>query len=395
MASFDLSATFMSQSFYAKKLHSLLPKEAFLPDPYKLLILVINLAILGLGFTMGRQLDQWPKQFLWAYLPFAVVMGNSIVVLLFGTHDLLHGSVLRRPKISHWLVCLCFSPQHMPPTLWKVLHNRVHHNHTNGMQDPDRNYRYQEPDTQLKKLADVFMPSLGKPVAVLPLLLPVGWIIYTYRNLASVLLFNRDSVPFVPAAFAVKTSERRIILAEWLLIMSLHLGVIAYLQFQPMQVLLAYGLPMALGHAGMMMYIFTNHLFCPMTAVNDPLANSVSVEVPKLLDILHFNFSYHVEHHIFPALNSDYYPQVRELLQQHFPERTGYVIPLTEAWRRLFNTPNFYLDDTTLTDWSGSLAIPCPGPKIAAAEPVVPAAEPAVPAVEASTDNIESTAMAD
>lgn len=395
MVSSDIPRTLLKQSFYAKTLHSSLPKEAFLADPHKLLILGINLAILVLGWTIGRQLDYWPKPLLLAYLPLAVVMGNSVVVLAFGAHDLLHGSILRKQRFKHGLGFLGFALHQMPPTLWKVLHNRMHHNHTNGTQDPDRNYWYQQPNTAMKRLTDIFMPSLGKPLMAIPLLLSVGWATYTYRNLASVLLFNRDSVPFVPAAFAVKTSERRIILAEWLLIMSLHLGVIAYLQFQPMQVLLAYGLPMALGHAGMMMYIFTNHLFCPMTAVNDPLANSVSVEVPKLLDILHFNFSYHVEHHIFPALNSDYYPQVRELLQQHFPERTGYVIPLTEAWRRLFNTPNFYLDDTTLTDWSGSLAIPCPGPKIAAAEPVVPAAEPAVPAVEASTDNIESAAMAD
>ena len=121
-----------------------------------------------------------------------------------------------------------------------------------------------------------------------------------------------------------------------------------------MQVLLAYLLPLAVGHGGMMMYIFTNHLFCPMTAVNDPLGNSISVRVPKLLDILHFNFSYHAEHHIFPWLNSDYYPQVRELLQQHFPERMGYVVPLAEAWRRLLHTPNLYWDDATLTNWSGN-----------------------------------------
>ena len=48
------------------------------------------------------------------------------------------------------------------------------------------------------------MPAPGKPLVVLPLLLAVGWITYAYRNLASVLIFNRDSVSFVPAAFAVK-----------------------------------------------------------------------------------------------------------------------------------------------------------------------------------------------
>jgi len=315
-------------------------------------------------------------------------MGNSVIVLAFSAHDLLHGSVLRQPQARHWLGFLGFALHHMPPTLWKVMHNRIHHNHTNGLPDPDRNYLYQAPNTPVKWLTDVFMPAPGKPLVVLPLLLAVGWITYAYRNLASVLIFNRDSVSFVPAAFAVKPSERPKILAEWGLILALHLGIIAYLQFQPVQVLLAYLLPLAVGHGGMMMYIFTNHLFCPMTAVNDPLGNSISVRVPKLLDILHFNFSYHAEHHIFPWLNSDYYPQVRELLQQHFPERMGYVVPLAEAWRRLLHTPNLYWDDATLTNWSGTLAMPCPGPEYNSTEPM---ADPDRPSATTDTANDPET----
>ena len=206
--------------------------------------------------------------------------------------------------------------------------------------------------------------------------MPLAWIIYAYRNLVSVLIFNRDSVSFLPAAFSVRTVERLRIFGECMLVIALHVAIIAYLQFQVVPVLLAYVLPLALGYAGFMMYIFTNHLFSPMMDTNDPLANSISLKVPKLLDILHFNLSYHAEHHIFPALNSDYYPQVRELLRQHFPERMGYMLPLSEAWRRLLNTPNLYLDDTTLTDWSGTLVVPCPGPEVTAVISTVDAAEP-------------------
>jgi fatty acid desaturase len=332
-------------------------------------VLGINLAILGVGWALGRQLDQWPKAFLWGYLPFAVVMGNSVLVLAFGAHDLLHGSILRRRRLAHWLGFLCFALHGMPPTLWKVLHNQAHHNHTNNMQDPDRNYLYQQPQTWGKWLTNAVMPSVGKPVLVLPLILPLAWMTYTWRNLTSVLMFNRDGVPFVPAAFTVKPAKRRRIAVEWMLILALHLSIIWYLQFQSMQIVLAYVLPLAVGYAGLMMYIFTNHLFCPMTGTNDPLANSISVRVPKLVDMLHFNFSYHAEHHIFPALNSDYYPLVRQLLQQHFPERMGYVLPLSEAWRRLLSTPNFYRDKSTLTDWSGTLAVPCPGPEPSVIEP--------------------------
>jgi fatty acid desaturase len=40
-----------------------------------------------------------------------------------------------------------------------------------------------------------------------------------------------------------------------------------------------------------------------MTEVNDPLINSVSLRVPKILDVLHCNFSDHTEHHIFPLID--------------------------------------------------------------------------------------------
>jgi hypothetical protein len=48
--------TVITQAEYAKKLRPLLPAEAFAPDPSKLVILLINLAILILG---GRSRLIW------------------------------------------------------------------------------------------------------------------------------------------------------------------------------------------------------------------------------------------------------------------------------------------------------------------------------------------------
>ena len=63
-------------------------------------------------------------------------MGNSIAVLAFAAHDLLHGSIYRHWRMQHLLGCLLFALHGMPPTLWEVLHNRTHHTQTNGMKDP-------------------------------------------------------------------------------------------------------------------------------------------------------------------------------------------------------------------------------------------------------------------
>ena len=96
-----------------------------------------------------------------------------------------------------------------------------------------------------------------------------------------------------------------------------------------------------------------------MTDVNDPLVNSVSLKMPKIFDLLHFNFSYHTEHHLFPSINSDYYPHVQALLQTHYPESYN-LIPGAKAWRLLMKTPRHYRDEVTLTDKFDRESVTCP-----------------------------------
>ncbi|MEG4286448.1 fatty acid desaturase [Microcoleus sp. A006_D1] len=350
--------TLINQSTYIKKLRPLLPPEAFEPDSSKLAILLINLGILLLGWGIADYLDRWPVYLLWLYLPLAVIMGNSIIVLLFSSHDLMHGSVQKKSRLSYPIAFLGLSMLLMPPTQWKSLHNLVHHNTTNSLADPDRNYLYQQPDTWGKWIQNLFVPS----VEVNPLWLIVGmagsWAVHNFRNVSSVLLFNDKSVDYVPAAFTVSPKDRSTIALECLGILGIHLSVLFYLDFNPIKVTLAYILPIALGHAGAMFYIYTNHMGCRMTSINDPLINSASLRVPKIFDLLHLNFSYHTEHHIFPSINSNYYPMVQELLQIHYPERMN-LIDAGEAWRLLMQTPRHYQDEVTFTDSLGEMSVNC------------------------------------
>jgi fatty acid desaturase len=350
--------TLIHQSVYAKKLRPLLPSDAFVPDPSKLAILLINLGILLLGWGIADDIDRWPVYLLWLYLPLAAIMGNSIIVLLFSSHDLMHGSVQKKSRLTYPIAFLGLSMLLMPPTQWKSLHNLVHHNNTNSLADPDRNYLYQQPDTWGKWIQNLFVPS----VEVNPLWLIVGmagsWAVHNFRNLSSVLLFNDKSVDYVPAAFTVSPKDRLKIALECLGILGIHLGVLFYLEFNPIKVALAYILPIAIGHAGAMFYIYTNHMGCRMTSINDPLINSASLRVPKIFDLLHFNFSHHTEHHIFPSINSNYYPMVQELLQIHYPDQMN-LIDAGEAWRLLMETPRHYQDQVTFTDSSGTMAVNC------------------------------------
>jgi fatty acid desaturase len=357
----DSDKILFSQAEYVKKLRSLLPDSAFLSDLNKVWILVINLAILGLGWAIAAHLDQWDWYWLWLYLPLSCVMGNSIIVLGFGCHELMHGNATKRSKSLALINLLGQALVWMPPTLWRAVHNREHHRNTNSILDPDRNYLYQQPNTWAKWLQNLFIPS----VEVNPVLLTIGmahvWGFYAFRNITSVLLFNTDTVRYVPAAFKVSRRERWAIAKELVFIAMIHIGILSYLHFDPIKLLLSYFLPIWIGYAGVISYIYTHHLLSPMTDINDPLLNSVSMRVPAWINLLHFNFSYHTEHHLFPGMNSDYYPLVQALLLQHYPERFN-LHPFKKVWQIMLNTPRHYQDKETFTTWSGDRSMPCPLP---------------------------------
>ncbi|MGA7953854.1 MAG: fatty acid desaturase [Gloeobacterales cyanobacterium] len=347
------------QAEYAKKLRPLLPSEAFMPDRSKVVILLINLTILLLGWGIASHLDRWPIALLWLYLPVTLIMGNSVIALLFSSHDLMHTGIIKNPYWLRIVSLLGLTMLWMPPTLWKNVHNRVHHLQTNALGDPDRNFLYQQPNTWGKWIQNLFVPSQTIHPFWLLLGLMNSWGIYVFRNLTSVLLFNSEDVNYVPAAFKVRPEERREIAVEFLIIFMLHISILAYLQFNLLKLALSYFLPIAIGYAGIIFYVYTNHMLSPMTSINDPLANSISIKVPKLFDLLHLNFSYHAEHHIFPGMNSDYYPIVQNLIKIHYPERSHYILGAREAWWLLLNTPRHYKNETTLTDWTGEASVPC------------------------------------
>ncbi|NJO27197.1 MAG: fatty acid desaturase [Richelia sp. RM2_1_2] len=352
------SQKLIHQTEYAKKLRPLLPPEAFLPDSSKLVILLINVAILILGWSIARQLDRWPLYLLWLYLPLAVVMGNSVMVLISGSHDLIHGSVTKNNYLIRVISLLGLALGWMPPTLWKVLHNRMHHNTTNSLADPDRSYLYEQPKTWAKWIQNLLVPSDEVNPIGLTLGMITAWGVYTFRNLTAVLLFNRE-VDYVPASFKVSAKERLGIAGEFLAILTIHVSILTYLQFEPIKLLFSYFLPIAIGYGIWIFYIYTNHLLCRITSVNDPLLNTISIRVPKLVALLHFNCCYHTEHHIFPGMNSDYYPMVQDLLKIHYPERFN-LLDSGDVWRLLMQTPRYYKDENTFTNWLGEKTVSCP-----------------------------------
>lgn len=117
----------------------------------------------------------------------------------------------------------------------------------------------------------------------------------------------------------------------------------------PVKWFYAFLLPLLIANFIVMSYIATNHRLNPLTPVNDPLANSLTVTVPKWVDVLHFNFSYHTEHHLFPGMSPKYYPLVKKHIKSMWPERY-HEMPLTRALAALWKTPRVYFKQFDLID---------------------------------------------
>jgi fatty acid desaturase len=254
---------------------------------------------------------------------------------------------------------LGFSMSWMTPTLWQAVHNREHHQHTNGLRDPDRAYLEAQPRNWGKRLFQLIAPSLEVSPLGLALGMSSAWALHHFRTTCSVLLFNTVATRFAPAPIRVSGRERRRIALELLVVIGLHAAVVIWLDAQPLKLLLGYFLPLWCAYAMAMAYIYTNHMLSPLREDNDPLLTSVSLKLPAFLDCLHGNFSHHSEHHVFPGLNGRYLPQVRQLLLQHHLDRYR-LLTGTQAWRLLLISPRLYRDAGTLTDWNGTLSMAVP-----------------------------------
>jgi hypothetical protein len=98
----------------------------------------------------------------------------------------------------------------------------------------------------------------------------------------------------------------------------------------------------------------------PHTEINDPLANSLSVTVPRWVDVLHFNFSYHTEHHLYPGMSAKWAPLVKAELKKQFPDQY-HELPMWKAMLFIWKTPRVYHNSTELVDVKTGIAYPTLG----------------------------------
>jgi fatty acid desaturase len=322
-----------SMSYYANVIRPYLPKDAFRPHPEHLLRILLHVVV-----VLGCYLVLRAFTTLWLLLPISLILGHSMACLLFLAHDVSHNAVVRNRFLRKTLEMTLWGVNMIPPSLWRRVHNQTHHVETNTVGDPDRVFRKSEGTISAILYNRIFLPNRKTPLRH-PFVL-FHFTTYIARHVLTFLMPGNHKLPIVTAKPLYSFSEKRAILFEMVIIVLIQCFIWFSMKQDWQRYFLAVPIPLLMASAVAMSYIFTNHFLNPLCEYTDPLLGSTSVIVPKWIDWLHDNFSYHTEHHVFPGMNPRYFPKVSVLLAEHFPDRYQ-RIPFREAWRRLWAAEEF------------------------------------------------------
>jgi fatty acid desaturase len=319
--------------YYAAELKAALPAKAFAPSRSRLLWLPVHFAVIALSATLiSRGAVSWPVAGM-----LSLAIGAAFAGLTFLAHETLHGAVVRGPRLRYALGTLLLLPFVLSPRLWIAWHNRVHHGGPNRAgADPDANPTLEEyrASSRIRLITDHFALGRRSWTGVIGLLL--GFSVHSAHMLYSA----RRKGLLSARAHRMAMAETAGGIALWT-----ALGVVVGFH----AFLLVFVAPLIVANTIVMAFIVTNHSLSPLTEVNDPLLNSLSVTTPRWIEWLTLRFGYHVEHHLFPSMSSRHAPRVRELLRERWPDRYQ-SMSLVGALRALHCTARVHETPTTLID---------------------------------------------
>ncbi|HET7627662.1 MAG TPA: acyl-CoA desaturase [Bacillales bacterium] len=319
-----------SFGWYAGKIAPHLPKQAFRPVPGRLwgglAYLLVTMSVMAsiILFELGP----------WINLVLAIVLGFCFTGMGFLGHEILHGAVLRNRKWRDFLGAVAFFPLSTGPRLWRMWHNSNHHKHT----------QHEEHDPDSWPSMKIWVKS-----KFLRFVYKMPFPIRSFLSFCSLsVTFSMHSTRmFATYLRQFKAEDRKKVWLQFILPWTVWFALLFAIGFEKW--FFAYFLPLLIANFIVMCYISTNHRLNPLVPVNDPLANSLSVTLPKWVDVLHFNFSYHTEHHLFPGMSAKYYPLVKQLIKQKWPDRY-HEMPMGKALKALWRTPRVYFEGSELID---------------------------------------------
>lgn len=308
-----------------------LPKEIFRPSWLRLFPVFLVWG-LGVGSVVLISVSSFPW---YVNLLLSIFIGYCWSICGLFAHEILHGSVIRSKRWQNILTFFCFLPYMISPTFWRYWHNNLHHSHTQkAFYDPDafptlRIFK----QSRLVQWIFPFTPGSGRKRSFLyfffwfSLNAQIAQHYSRYRNRIFDKLNHRQVSKEIALAIAVHIAAFVAVGPwNWVWVVLLPFLVMNYLPFS---------------------YISTNHNLNGLTKENDPLKNSLTVTNHPILEFLHINFGYHVEHHMFPTLSWVHLKKVHGLLKEEYPHCYLYM-PKWKAMCALYKTSRIYKDSKTL-----------------------------------------------
>jgi fatty acid desaturase len=324
--------SFIPRSQYVAVLRKHLPAGAFEPARSRLALVPAHLAIIvtaTLAIARG-----WVP---WLVVPvLSLAIGMSFAGLTFIAHEALHGGIVHSRRWRYVIGWLGFLPLLVSPRLWLAWHNSAHHARANLPGDPDGYPTLEQYRSRRSTRFSVDTFSLGGRRWRGLLSIFFGFTVQSADQLASA----HDRGFMTARQHRLTIAETALGLAVW--------GVVAVL-VGALPFLFVFVVPHLLANAVVMMFILTNHSLSQQVDVDDPLASSLTVTTPRVVEWFTLGFGFHVEHHLFPAMSSRHAPAVRALALTLWPERYR-SMSLGAALRRLYCGARVYKTSTTLFD---------------------------------------------
>lgn len=331
----SLASRYEQQSVqhYARQVRRYLPAAVFQRTPERVLWLPVHLGIIvALAIYVVRAAPPWYVATLCA-----LVAGHSWGCLGFLAHEALHHAVVKSALAEKLIGYAGFGLYGLSPTLWSVWHNQAHHGNTGKpVVDPDGygTLGFWQKSAVVRTLETIAPGSGYARSAAFPF---IWFSLHSFL----VLVFHSQRNDYYTRA------SRRVVYAESAAMLLFWLGVGWWIG--PRAFLFVYVVPVLVANAVVMSYIATNHFLNPLTEVNDPLANTLSVTGPRWLEWLHLQFGYHVEHHLFPTMSGKHAPAVRDALVRLYEDR--YLrMPHRRALHLLYTRPKVHYTHDTLID---------------------------------------------
>lgn len=318
---------------YIREVRSLLPKEAFDADPGKLAWLAGYFVILITGYFLFRLSNN-----LFFYCLLTCLLTHCLSCIGFLAHELSHNAIVKYKRSRYFLELVSWGINLIPTTVWDRVHNHTHHAQINTVNDPDRLYMQCEKSAATKLYTKIFYANKDflkwNPMVLL------HFIPYIFRNIVAA-FYPRNSKPvIVPYKPKYDRRQKLRIIGELGIIVLMQVAIFYAAGKSWTAFIFASPLSYVFTSAVFNTYIFTNHFLNPIADHSDPVLSTTTVEVPAILNRIHFNFAYHTEHHLFPSMNSDFYPRLSSILRNKYPDRYNYLT-LKHAWKQLWKNDDF------------------------------------------------------